>query len=61
MMPKYECNDCRKEYWGWGVRYMLRAGKALECPECGGTVLEKGVKGARPAVRKRQPGRRKAA
>jgi len=37
-MPKWKCEGCRSEFWGWGVYYKLAHGSKGVCPECGGTL-----------------------
>jgi len=40
-MPRFICKRCAREYWGWGVSHMYRAGKRLLCPDCEGVLVEK--------------------
>jgi DNA-directed RNA polymerase subunit RPC12/RpoP len=40
-MPKFVCRKCAREFWGWGVSHMHRAGKNLVCPDCEGVLVEK--------------------
>lgn len=47
-MPKFICKKCSKEFWGWGVNHMYRAGRHLVCPECGSHLVKKMEKTAVP-------------
>jgi len=47
-MPKFICNKCSREFWGWGVNHMYRAGRELVCPECGSRLVKKMEKQAAP-------------
>ncbi len=47
-MPKFVCKKCSREFWGWGVSHMYRAGKSLVCPDCGEPLEQKMEKLASP-------------
>jgi DNA-directed RNA polymerase subunit RPC12/RpoP len=50
-MPKFVCRKCAREFWGWGVNHMYRAGKHLVCPDCEGALVEKKEKLAVPDLK----------
>lgn len=39
MMPKWVCNKCGHEFYGWGVYYKYKIGNVLLCPECEGHLV----------------------
>jgi len=40
-MPRYECVDCGRLYWGWGARHLMNSGRGMICPECEGALVER--------------------
>ncbi len=37
-MPRWRCEECRSEFWGWGVYYKVSHGGKAVCPECSGAL-----------------------
>lgn len=49
-MPKWKCEDCGHEFWGWGVYYKYRSGDMHRCPDCEGRLVQQsGADDMRPS------------
>lgn len=41
LMPKYVCDNCGHEFWGWGMYHKLRKEHDhVLCPDCDGGLIE---------------------
>ncbi len=42
-MPRWVCERCSHEFWGWAVYYAYSVSGVLICPDCDGELVEKDI------------------